>query len=72
MGYIYVSYKTRLRVIKDIIIVQVFANPEDIKGNAGAKVDYANEDVERVRRCHQVRKKVFEFLIKYKQILKIF
>merc|ERR1712001_745353 len=31
----------------------VFANPEDIKGNAGAKVDYANEDVERVRRCHQ-------------------
>merc|ERR1711936_356007 len=31
----------------------VFANPEDIKGNAGSKVDYANEDVERVRRCHQ-------------------
>merc|ERR1711997_877172 len=31
----------------------VFANPEDIKGNEGAKADYANDDVERIRRCHQ-------------------
>merc|ERR1712110_502719 len=31
----------------------VFANPEDIKGNDGATVDYANAEVERVRRCHQ-------------------
>ena len=34
---------------------QAFANPEDVKGNeANAKVDLANDDVERVRRCHQV------------------
>merc|ERR1712021_304308 len=32
---------------------RVFANPEDIKGNDGATVDYANAEVERVRRCHQ-------------------
>merc|ERR1712107_406957 len=32
-----------------------FANPEDIKGQEekGHKVDFANEEVERVRRCHQ-------------------
>jgi len=29
-----------------------FANPEDIKGNEGAKVDLANDEVERVRRSH--------------------
>ena len=34
--------------------VQVFANPEDIKGTPN-KVDFASEDVERVRRCHLVR-----------------
>jgi len=31
----------------------VFANPEDIKGSDSKKVDYANDEVERVRRCHQ-------------------
>eukprot|EP00093_Oithona_nana_P001303 01303.XXX_1659_843_1 [CDS] Oithona nana genome sequencing. len=31
--------------------VGVFANPEDIKGTPN-KVDFASEDVERVRRCH--------------------
>ena len=31
-----------------------FANPEDIKGNEGAKVDLANDEVERVRRSHLV------------------
>ena len=36
------------------IFVQVFANPEDIKGTPN-KVDFATEDVERVRRCHLVR-----------------
>ena len=42
-------------------ILQVFANPEDIKGNDGATVDYANEEVERVRRCHQVSKNIKKF-----------
>ena len=37
-----------------------FANPEDIVGQPAAKVDYANSEVERVRRCHLVR-----FTIKY-------
>jgi len=31
----------------------VFANPEDVAGNEKAKVNFANEGVERVRRCHQ-------------------
>ena len=39
-------------------ILQVFANPEDIKLSDGATVDYANAEVERVRRCHQVCKNV--------------
>eukprot|EP00058_Branchiostoma_floridae_P010166 XP_002595654.1 hypothetical protein BRAFLDRAFT_260006 [Branchiostoma floridae] len=33
--------------------VGVFANPEDIKGNKGAKVRLDNADVERVRRLHR-------------------
>ena len=36
-----------------------FANPEDIVGQPAAKVDYANSEVERVRRCHLVRFTIF-------------
>jgi len=32
---------------------KVFGNPEDAVTLPGAKVSYVNEDVERVRRCHQ-------------------
>ena len=39
-----------------------FANAEDIKGNEGAKVDLANDEVERVRRSHLVST-YFLFLI---------
>ena len=35
------------------ISIQVFANPEDVAGQEKAKVNFANEGVERVRRCHQ-------------------
>ena len=35
------------------IAIQVFANPEDVAGQEKAKVNFANEGVERVRRCHQ-------------------
>ena len=39
----------------DIFDSKVFANPEDIaRKPAGKKVDFATEDVERVRRCHLV------------------
>merc|ERR1711953_695593 len=31
----------------------VFANAEDVAGQEKAKVNFANEGVERVRRCHQ-------------------
>ena len=37
-----------------------FANPEDIVGQPAAKVDYANAEVERVRRCHLV---IFTILV---------
>ena len=32
---------------------QVFANPEDTVGSSKAKVNFANDNVERVRRAHQ-------------------
>ena len=32
---------------------QVFANPEDVAGKDKAIVSHSNDDVERVRRCHQ-------------------
>ena len=35
------------------ISIKVFANPEDVAGQEKAKVNFANEGVERVRRCHQ-------------------
>jgi glutathione S-transferase len=31
----------------------VFANPEDVAGNEKAKINFSNDNVERVRRCHQ-------------------
>ena len=39
------------------VATQTFANPEDTKGpvaNNESKVDHANPEVERVRRCHLV------------------
>ena len=33
--------------------MQVFANPEDAAGQKNAKVNFSNENVERVRRAHQ-------------------
>ena len=39
-------------------ILQTFANPEDIKGKEEEFKVGSDEDVERVRRCHQVSKVV--------------
>ena len=36
-----------------VINLQVFANPEDVATNDKAKISFSNDDVERVRRCHQ-------------------
>ena len=49
-----------------------FANPEDIVGQPAAKVDYANSEVERVRRCHLVRftiKYIYIFLFRFMLII---